>query len=297
MSGASSWRYVGASVPGVAHLADDLDCQDAWAAQWVDSDSVLVLAVADGAGSAAESRAGAELACQTVLAECVVWLSDPLVGDWTPAVALRLLQRVQLALAQQAAQAGQPIRELACTLLGAVLATDRALFLQVGDGAIVIGAGAGYRPVFWPQGGEYPNETHFVTDPTAVAQLECVILTEPVAEVALLTDGLQSLALHYHSRQAHLPFFRPLFQRLRDYPALSDPAELTTALERFLSSPAINQRTHDDKTLILAVRWPVEEPIPPPDAAAPDRVTADPAAVGLAVIPPAAEEEPDAEAD
>ena len=30
--------------------------------------------------------------------------------------------------------------------------------------------------------------------------------------------------------------------------------ELTAALERFLASPAINQRTHDDKTLILAIR-------------------------------------------
>lgn len=109
-----------------------------------------------------------------MLAECVVWLSDPLVGDWTPAVALRSLQRVQIALAQQAAQGRLSQSEnVACTLLGAVLATDRALFLQVGDGAIVIGTGAGYRPVFWPQGGEYPNETHFVTDPTAVAQLEC----------------------------------------------------------------------------------------------------------------------------
>lgn len=261
MSGASGWRYVGASVPGVAHLADHIDCQDAWAAQRLEADSVLVLAVADGAGSAAESRAGAALTCQTLLTECVAWLSRSPAGDWTPAVALPMLQHIQSVLAQQAAQLQQPVRELACTLLGAVLTADRALFLQVGDGAIVIGDGAGYRPVFWPQGGEYPNETHFVTDPTAAARLECVILAEPVAEVALLTDGLQSLALHYHSRQAHLPFFRPLFQRLRDYPATGESAELTTALERFLSSPAINQRTHDDKTLILAVRLPADLPL------------------------------------
>lgn len=256
MSGTGGWRSVCASVPGVAHLADGLGCQDAGAAHWLqppDADAALLLAVADGAGSAAQSGIGAALACQTLLEELTGWLSQP-ASDWTPAVAERAIQRVQTALAQQAAALGLPIRELACTLLGAALTADRALFLQIGDGAIVIGSGDGYRPVFWPQGGEYPNETHFVTDSTATARLECCLLTEPVMEVALLTDGLQSLALHYHSRQAHLPFFRPLFQRLRDYPAASDPAELTTALERFLASPAINERTHDDKTLILAVR-------------------------------------------
>ncbi len=256
MSGTGGWRYVCASVPGVAHVADDLPCQDASAAHWLqppDAASTLLLAVADGAGSAAQSGIGAALACQTLLAELTRWLSQPS-PDWTPAVAEQAIQQVQTALAQHATEAGLPIRELACTLLGAALTADRALFLQIGDGVIVIGTTDGYRPVFWPQGGEYPNETYFVTDPTAAARLECCLLTEPVTEVALLSDGLQSLALHYHSRQAHLPFFRPLFQRLRDYPAGGDPAELTTALERFLASPAINQRTHDDKTLILAVR-------------------------------------------
>jgi len=295
VNGTGGWRYVGASIPGVAHRADNREGQDAWAALWLDSMAVLVLAVADGAGSAAASRMGAERACQTLLAECAAWLVEPSAEDWTPAVALRLLERVQIALAEQAEQAHLPVRELACTLLGAVLAADRALFLQVGDGVMVIGTDDGYRPVFWPQGGEYPNETHFVTEPTAAARLECLILTEPVVEIALLTDGLQSLALHYYSRQAHLPFFRPLFQHLHDYPALGDPAELTAALERFLDSPAINQRTHDDKTLILAMRYPPRERRPPL-AAAPDLTGAD-VATGSGTILPSPEEEPDAEAD
>jgi hypothetical protein len=257
------WRYVRASVPGVAHLAGGVECQDACAARVLRAaaaDPVLALAVADGAGSAAEARAGAELACQTLLAECEAWLEqDSTTRDWSPATAETLLQSVRTRLARRAAAAGRPAREFACTLLGALVAADRALFLQIGDGAIVIGAGDGYRPVFWPQGGEYANETHFVTDPNAAARLECVVLSEPVAEIALLSDGLQLLALHYQSRQAHAPFFRPLFQRLRAEPGTGCPAELAAALERFLATPAINQRTHDDKTLILATRLPVAE--------------------------------------
>ncbi|QQS55010.1 MAG: protein phosphatase 2C domain-containing protein [Candidatus Competibacteraceae bacterium] len=259
MSDADGWRHVHASVVGVAHLADGIGCQDACAAQLLlpgSEPGVLVLAAADGAGSAALSGVGAELSCQTLLTECAAWLATaPLDEDWTPTVAATLFQQVRNALERLAADEGQPLREFACTLLGAVVAADRALFLQIGDGAIVIDApDTGYRPVFWPQAGEYANETYFVTDATAAAHLEYAILSEPVVEIALLTDGLQRLALHYQTRQAHEPFFRPLFQRLREHPEPGCPAVLVTALERLLADPAINQRTHDDKTLILATR-------------------------------------------
>ncbi len=257
------WRYVQAAVPGVAHRLSGGECQDACAVQALtlpDGSPALALAIADGAGSATRSRQGAEQACQILLTECTAWLAQAHEADWTPTVAASWVHGVQTALTQQATGAGLPVREFACTLLGAVIAADWALFLQIGDGAMVIDAGEGYRPVFWPQGGEYPNETFFVTDVNVADRLECALLTAPVTEIALLTDGLQPLALHYQSRQAHLPFFRPLFQCLRDYPETGCLLELATALERFLDSPAINQRTHDDKTLILASRWSAATP-------------------------------------
>jgi hypothetical protein len=259
------WRVVQASVTGVAHRNSGAECQDACAVQQLftpDGVSVLTLVAADGAGSATRSREGGERACQTVLAECANWLVQATDDDWQPTVALSWLHPIQASLAQQAADVGLPFREFACTLLGAIVAPDRALFLQIGDGAIVIGTGDGYRPVFWPQGGEYPNETWFVTDVNAASHLECTILTESIAEIALLTDGLQPLALHYQSRQAHEPFFRPMFQGLRDYPEDGCREALTQALEQFLDSPAVNQRTHDDKTLILATRLAAPETAP-----------------------------------
>lgn len=259
MNQTGGWRYVYASVPGVAHRAGNTECQDACAVQWLetpDGTPVLALAAADGAGSAAQARVGAVLACRTLLAECAAWLAQAAVTDGTRAIAEQLIERVQTALDQRAAETGLPVREFACTLLGAVLADDCALFLQIGDGAIVIGTGDDYRPVFWPQTGEYANETYFTTDTGATTRLEFAALAGPVAEIALLTDGLQPLALHYQTRQAHAPFFRPLFERLRASPEPGCPADLQVALERFLDAPALNQRTHDDKTLILATRLP-----------------------------------------
>ncbi len=257
MKPTGGWRYVYASVSRAAHRASGTECQDAGAVQlapMADADPALVLVAADGAGSATKARIGAELACRTFLAEGAAWLSTATAEDWVRATAERLLHRIQTVLIQQAAEENQPVREFACTLLGAIVTADRALFLHIGDGAIVIGNGDDYRPVFWPQTGEYANETWFVTDPNAAARLEFATLAEPVAEIALLTDGLQPLALHYQNRQAHAPFFRPLFQRLRAAPESGCPADLMSALERFLDAPHLNQRTDDDKTLILASR-------------------------------------------
>ena len=259
MKETGDWRYVYASVPGVAHRAGGAECQDTCAVRQMetpDGKTVLALAAADGAGSAAEARIGAELACQTFLTECAAKLAQTPVAGWTRAVAETLTKRVQTALNQRAAEARLPVREFACTLIGAVLADERALFLQIGDGAIVIGTGDDYWPVFWPQTGEYANETYFLTDADATTRLEFATSVEPVAEIALLTDGLQALALHYQTRQAHGPFFQPLFQRLRTALEPGCPTDLQTALKRFLDAPSLNRRTHDDKTLILATRLP-----------------------------------------
>jgi hypothetical protein len=77
--------------------------------------------------------------------------------------------------------------------------------------------------------------------------------------VALLTDGLQGLALRFSTREAHGPFFEPMFARLRRERE-GEPKGLGKELRAFLGSAPVNQRTDDDKTLVLATR------LPPPTA-------------------------------
>jgi hypothetical protein len=69
----------------------------------------------------------------------------------------------------------------------------------------------------------------------------------------VLTDGLQMLSLVYASKQVHDPFFEPMFTVLRS--AESEALQqLDDQLHRFLDSPEVNNRTDDDKTLVLATR-------------------------------------------
>lgn len=257
MSEGGDWRYVYASVIGAAHAAEQTECQDVCQVTLIPTPRtgpILILAAADGAGSAAQARIGAELACQALLTACEVSITAAPVLEWTPDIAKRLGAKVQNTLSQHATAVGAPLRDFACTLLGAMVASHAALFLQIGDGAIIRLADEQYQPVFWPQSGQYVNETRFITDSDALSHLECAVLNEAVMEIALLTDGLQMLALDYPQRRAHTPFFRPLFQQLRAYPGMESSELLLGALTHFLGSPTVNQRTHDDKTLILATR-------------------------------------------
>jgi len=212
----------------------------------------LILACADGAGSAEFSQVGSRIACETIvrsIAEALHHAGQMAFG--LEAQAIEWVQPVHEALLAEAAAREIEPRQLACTLLYAVLGERSAAFGQIGDGAIVTRAGDRFEHVLWPQSGEYANTTFFVTDPKFASHLKCLWCSTPVDEAALFTDGVQTLALNMAMRQAHGPFFAPMFETLRRE---SQPENLLAPLAEFLRSPAVSERTDDDKTLMLVTR-------------------------------------------
>jgi hypothetical protein len=105
----------------------------------------------------------------------------------------------------------------------------------------------------WPEPAEYANATDFLTDASFPASMQFETVTESIAEVAAFTDGLQRVALDFTTRTAYLAFFRPLFNEIR---TATDTELLAEPFRRFLDSDRVNERTDDDKTLVLAVRHP-----------------------------------------
>jgi hypothetical protein len=146
-------------------------------------------------------------------------------------------------------------RDLACTLLAVVLAPLGGAALQIGDGVIVTrDAKPDWSWVFWPQKGEYANTTFFLSDERSLADAAGCELRDDVADVALMTDGVEPLALHFASRTAHAPFFRSVFMPLYADASRGEAAALSTALAGMLATPAVRARTDDDTTLVLATR-------------------------------------------
>jgi hypothetical protein len=241
------WRALYASVAGTSHERRGKPCQDA-AFSACEGD-VLVAACADGAGSAPRAEEGAKLACRSAVVEA---LSDIREGLSLHPTRLReWVGRARARLSHEACVNNAPSRDYSCTLLVAVLWEGGGMFAQVGDGAIVVRHRDEYHPIFWPQSGEYANQTSFLTDADLDANLLLDEVEGPIDRLALFTDGLQRLALHEATRSVHVPFFAPLFDRMT---GVEDVSTLEAPLRKWLASDAVNQRTDDDKTLVLAVR-------------------------------------------
>jgi hypothetical protein len=75
---------------------------------------------------------------------------------------------------------------------------------------------------------------------------------EAVSEIAVFTDGIEPLVLHYATKTVFSPFFENMFPAIRNSQAQGEDQALSDALASYLGSDAINSRTDDDKTLVLA---------------------------------------------
>src|SRR6266436_5783268 len=253
------WRYVAASVIGTSHEKAGGTCQDANDCQIYAlpaGEKVLAAVVADGAGSAVCGGEGAARTCRALLGlmdnhidsgRSVEQVTGDTVRSW--------ITTIQNLLEEEAQAVSRERRDFACTILGLIVGESCVACLQVGDGVMVLADTEehAYGHVFWPDRGEYANTTHFVTQDEALEHLQFESIRREIVEVALLTDGLQSIALNYQQQTAHEPFFRGLFAPLTTLgEGRSD--QMSRSLIEFLSSPRVNEKTDDDKTLILACR-------------------------------------------
>ena len=244
----SSWRGVGASVIGTGHQTTGQPCQDAHYWQ-VASGDVLVAAVADGAGSAALSEVGAEVAAKTVVAAFSAKGEVP-VND--KALRSRLgdaLKEAQKAVKAEAAVRQVEVLQLATTLILVVATPDLVGAAQVGDGAAVLnGSDGNIISLTTPQGGEHVNETFFLNSSGALKKAQIAVWRGTPTHLAILSDGLQRLALKMPQGVPHGPFFAPLFSFVSDLPESTEAQE---QLEQFLGSSRITDNTSDDLTLVL----------------------------------------------
>lgn len=247
---APSWRLVGASVTGEAHLRGGLPCQDAFAARRLPQ-NLLLLVAADGAGSAPRAREGAQFAVDRAVSILSDALEDGCPAADDAAYLIRAtVQQTHLALLTLAEGAQVAAGQYATTLAVALVAEDWMVAGQIGDGVIVTRGSGGYQVLIAPHRGEHVNETLFLTSEPGPASLELRTLAPAPDGIAMMTDGLATLAVHQKSGTAYAPFFDPLLA----FAARVDGDAAQEQLASFLASARVSERTGDDKTLILAVR-------------------------------------------
>lgn len=265
---------------GRSHLLSQTPCQDqVFRSEY--SDGSVVVALADGAGSAQYSHHGANL----VVRRAAAWVVDnfdqlfratnnakrlrtELVGDLQAELtraAQRGLpvsasdrERLQLPSKSQLALVPCSTRDLASTLLLVAVKDDRYIAVHLGDGVVGIeirGANGQQRTrvLGSPDNGEHANETHFVTSAGASERLQMYrgqirTAKHELSGFILMSDGPE--AVLYHKRTHTLaPACAKLLQACRDLPTADMQPQLTATLR-----DVIAPRTHDDCSLALLAR-------------------------------------------
>ncbi len=247
------WQVVGCSAIGTKHIVGETLCQDAVCYEMI-SGQVIIGAVSDGMGSAKRSDVGSQLAVKTALSQIKnmrCWEHKPKNDEGAREIFRSVLGKVQAALKKEAENGGYSVEDLNCTLLAFVATPEWLAAMQVGDGLIVVRPkGQDYQLLFMPDKGEYPNETTPVTSSHALEEMEVCVNSVSYEFICAATDGIENISLvKPENWRPFEGFFKPLEEQIML--STKSIAHKTKEIEDFLKSEQINQKTDDDKTLLL----------------------------------------------
>jgi hypothetical protein len=250
------WDYTALSVIGTSHQKNGQPCQDACAVK--ELNETLICVAADGAGSARYADIGAKLLVKEIISDFASLPAMPEnETEWLETVK-EMVKRAREKILEKAQEMESEPRELAATLLVAIIAPDAVVGVQIGDGAIIYGREDedNLHLLIKPDKNEYLNETSFISSENYARKMitNCE-MNHKINRIALITDGLQMLALDMkiNPPAPHPGFFNIFFDSLDKVEA----EERKEQLENFLHSERICSRTDDDKTLIFAAKKPL----------------------------------------
>jgi len=242
------WRSIGAKAKGIAHAVEGTPCQDAFTYAPL-GPRLTAIAVADGAGSAIFSKAGADISVERAV-RYLRNVGDLLVSDpsiWAPAIR-GAFEAARGSIVDVARRQGHPPSEFATTLQVVLLGHEACCYGRVGDGGGVGRVGGALVPLARAPDNGFANETRFLT--SAYSEPDVFFRPDHVSDCAVFTDGIQHLAMQLAQWKPHDPFFNPLFDFVRTTP---DATAAEGSLSELLEAERFDRRTDDDRALVISV--------------------------------------------
>jgi hypothetical protein len=238
-------------VRGTSHVRAGTRCQDASKCEVLAGGKVLLAVASDGAGSAELGGEAAAIVCRRIseaarahFSETSDLPSDEIIWSW--------IDEIRDCIALAANRRSVQVREFSATLVGTLVSHNQSLVFHIGDGAVGLRTNGIWQIPSWPEAGEYASTTYFITDENC--KLRIFRAEYGANGIAVFSDGIERLALNFASRSAHAPFFTGIIQPVEQATKAGRDRDLSNKLTRYLNSEPVNERTDDDKTLILAVR-------------------------------------------
>ena len=240
------WKAAQLAVQGEGHCTSGTPCQDK--TYVLKAEDAIVVALADGAGSAKHSEIGAECVTQTVCRLLMENFDRYFETEYAASVATELLTKLQEELSLVASNGGYEFRDMASTLLAVAVKDERFMTMHIGDG--VIGGLKGDRLLVMslPDNGEFINVTTFVTSPDAISHLRLDKgELEDISAFILMSDGTAE-GMYQRGTQSLIPAFERLIHATKIMPSVEVEEQLRENMRDTLCKV-----TMDDCSLILLV--------------------------------------------
>lgn len=252
---------------GQSHQTSKIPCQDKFSCKVSGDGRWLSVAVSDGAGSALNAEAGAEIT-STIFCEELLGLSNQLEsrapGEWINDFVVECVLKVRNQLRKKAKS--DDIKSFHCTLVAALVGPEGGFSIHIGDGSIFGGQFKNDTQkgevelnsnfvISKPENGEYTNETFFITEGNWIKHLRVTPLPK-LDWVVACTDGGAALIMEKEI-EVKPKFLVPFFQELISHKFTKD-----TYISEVLSDPKANALTTDDKTIFVAMRSSAIQAVP-----------------------------------
>jgi hypothetical protein len=251
-----NWSWIAAAQQGTSHVKTGTRLQDAYRcfSSGKKGAGYLCLVISDGAGTAQFGGQGASIVCRkiAVAARChfqklCTIPDDSTLESW--------IAEARHSIMHAATKRGLRPRDFAATTLAVISSGNATAIAHIGDGCAVLKdehTGEWFAPI-WPAHGEYAATTNFITDESSL-QLRIIRDNNPISAVVMFSDGLERLALDFQQQKPFHGFLEGVIKPLMQGDSNGKHSLLSVALKSYLNSEAINSRTDDDKSLIIAVR-------------------------------------------
>ena len=250
----NSWTWAAASCRGTSHIRRNVRRQDAYSCSYgTNEGKTLIAIVSDGAGSAVMGGEGASLICRTLMTRARQFdfsqdelPSDETLWEWINVARQRITRAADARELKR--------RDFAATVIMAISSGANTLVAHIGDGSAVARyeGSEEWTALSWPSQGQYASSTFFVTDDPE-PKLNISRSDTLVSALAIFSDGVERLALDMAAQKPFKPFFDGMFRPIATAAADGCDQKLSMQLTSYLNGDAVNARTDDDKTLILAV--------------------------------------------
>ena len=252
---------------GQSHQTSQIPCQDKFSCKVSADGRWLSVAVSDGAGSALNAEAGAEIT-STIFCEELLGLSIQLEsrapGEWINDFVVECVLKVRNQLRNKAKS--DDIKSFHCTLVAALVGPEGGFSIHIGDGCIFGGQFNNDSQrgevelnsnfvMSKPENGEYTNETFFITEGNWIKHLRVTPLPR-LDWVVACTDGGAALIMEKEI-EVKPKFLVPFFQEL-----ISAKFTKNNYISEVLSDPKANALTTDDKTIFVAMRSSAIQAVP-----------------------------------